>query len=359
MNLRRISWVLIAATAALAIAAYVGRARLGERMLSTAATSRFGTDAVARLPDGLYVGLCGAGSPLPDQRRSGPCTVVIAGRRLFLVDAGSGAARSLARMGFDAGGIEALFLTHYHSDHIDGLGEVMLQRWAGGAHADPLPVHGPTGIEQVLGGFMGAYALDESYRVAHHGARVVPPSGFGGVARSFVVTEPDGRVVLVDEPDLQIVAFAVEHDPVHPAVGYRIRYKYRTAVLSGDTSKSAAVQREASGVDLLVHEGLSPRLVGILQQAAAEAGRENLARIFHDIPGYHTTPEQAAEIARDAGVGFLLINHVVPALTIPGSEEVFLGDARKTFAGTVRVGVDGDFVGLPAGSKAIVFSNLD
>ncbi len=59
---------------------------------------------------------------------SGPCTVVIAGQRMFLIDAGAGAARNLTRMGFNPGDIEALFLTHFHSDHIDGLGEVRQMR---------------------------------------------------------------------------------------------------------------------------------------------------------------------------------------------------------------------------------------
>jgi ribonuclease Z len=214
-------------------------------------------------------------------------------------------------------------------------------------------------VAEVISGFMQAYTLDKSYRIAHHGDQVVPPGGFGGEAHPFDVAAPDGRVVLIDEPDLQVVAFSVTHAPVHPAVGYRIRYKDRTVVLSGDTSKCAAVQREAQGVDLLVHEGLSAPLVDILRRSAEKAGRMNLAKIFHDIPGYHTTPEQAAEIARDAGVGFLLINHVVPALPVPGAEAAFLGSAGKIFSGKIRVGVDGDFVSLPAGSKAIEFSNLD
>ena len=79
-------------------------------------------DPLAALPDGLHVGLCGAGSPFPDDQRSGPCTAVVAGRRLFIFDSGSGAGRNIARMRLNAGQIEALFLTHYHSDHIDGLG---------------------------------------------------------------------------------------------------------------------------------------------------------------------------------------------------------------------------------------------
>ena len=359
MTGRRIALTVLAAAVLLATIGYANRAAISTRVLQRVADRRLAAHPLSELADGLHVGLCGAGSPLPDNRRGGPCTVVIAGKRMFLVDAGSGAARNLARMGFNPGDIEALFLTHFHSDHIDGLGEVMLQRWAGGAREQPLPVYGPTGVSEVVGGFMQAYTPDESYRIAHHGEKVVPPGGFGGESRSFEVAEPDGRVVLIDDPDLQVVAFSVNHAPVHPAVGYRIRYKDRTVVLSGDTSKSASVQREARGVDLLVHEGLSVPLVGILQRSAEKAGRTNLAKVFHDIPGYHTTPEQAAEIARDAGVGFLLINHVVPALPLPGSAAAFLGNAREIFRGTLRVGVDGDFVSLPAGSKATQFRNLD
>jgi ribonuclease Z len=205
----------------------------------------------------------------------------------------------------------------------------------------------------VLAGFLQAYAPDKVYRVAHHGPVVVPPDGFGGTARPFDVAAPDGRVVIVDEPDLEIVAFTVDHEPVHPAVGYRIRYKDRTVVLSGDTRKSANVQREAAGVDLLVHEALSEPLVAILERSAAQAGRTNVAKIFADIPSYHTTPEQAAEIARDADVGYLLLNHIVPALPVPGQEAAFLGDSSRVFAGPLRVGRDGDFVSLPAGTKRI------
>jgi ribonuclease Z len=229
----------------------------------------------------------------------------------------------------------------------------MLQRWAGGSRSEPLPVYGPAGVDDVLAGFTQAYTPDKAYRVAHHGPAIVPPAGFGGTARPFVSDEPAGRVVLIEEPDLEIVAFTVDHEPVHPAVGYRIRYKDRTVVLSGDTRKSANVQREAQGVDLLVHEALSEPLVAVLQRGAERAGRTKLAKIFADIPGYHTTPEQAAEVARDAGAGYLLLNHVVPALPVPGLDAAFLGDAASIFGGPIRIGRDGDVVSLPAGSKQI------
>jgi ribonuclease Z len=142
---------------------------------------------------------------------------------------------------------------------------------------------------------------------------------------------------------------------VHPAIGYVVRYKGRSLVLSGDTKKSALVQREAQGVDLLVHEALSTPLMQVLQTAAGQAQRKNLQQIFLDVQNYHSSPEDAATIARDAKVGFLLLNHIAPPLPLPGMERAFLGQAHDIYNGTIKVGQDGDFVSLPVGSKDIAF----
>lgn len=343
---------LLAGGLLLAGAAWVWRAPLAIALAARVAPARLAADAQAGLPDGLHVGLCGAGSPFPDERRSGPCTVVVAGRRLFVFDAGGGSTRNLARMGFLHGRIDAIVLTHFHSDHIDGLGELMLQRWVAGPNAAPVPVWGPPGVEAVVAGFNQAYAPDRQYRVAHHGEPTMPSSGAGGVAQ-VVTLGADGRGTVWREGDLEITAFAVDHAPVHPALGYRIRYKDRSVVLSGDTRKSAAVQREATGADLLVHEALSPRLVGLLGEAAPGAGRPHLRKVFADIVDYHSTPEEAAQTAQAAGVRLLLLNHIAPPLPLPGLEAAFLGDAARHYAGPIRVGADGDFVSLPAGSTDV------
>jgi ribonuclease Z len=341
--------------AALAIATFAFRVPLSLAIAKKVAAERIALDALNELPDGLHVGLCGAGSPFPDDKRSGPCTLVVAGKRLFVVDTGSGSVRNIGKMGFQHGRISAIFLTHFHSDHIDGLGELMLQRWGSAAHTEPVPVYGPPGVETVVNSFMQAYAQDRGYRVTHHGDATVPASGFGGQPLPFTLG-PEGRVVVLKEADLVVTAFSVDHGPVHPAVGYRFDYKGRSVVISGDTKKSAAVQREASAVDLLVHEAMSTPLTSLLENGAAQAGRLNLAKIFKDIPNYHTTPEEAAETARDAKVGYLLLNHIAPPLPLPGLEKAFLGEAPRIYGGPIRVGVDGDFVSLPAGSSAIQHS---
>lgn len=310
-------------------------------------------DPLAALPDGLHVGLCGAGSPFPDELRSGPCTVVVAGRRMFVFDSGGGAARMLSRMRLNPGQIEALFFTHYHSDHIDGLGELMLQRWIQRTSREPLDVYGPVGLQPVLQGFQTAYTLDQGYRVAHHGTEAVPPEGFGGRAHVFELPADSGRRVVLSGPDLEIVAFTVEHAPISPAVGYRIRYKDRTVVLSGDTKKTASVARESQGVDLLVHEALSPVLLSILENGFSAAGRKNLSKIMHDVLNYHTSPEEAAEIAQGAGVRALVLNHIVPPLPSSGLHPAFLERAGQIYSGPLRIGADGDWYTLPAGSREV------
>ena len=352
MKIRNFLLSVCVALGALALAAYAFRAPLSMALAKRLAARHLASDPMAELPDGLHVGLCGAGSPFPDEKRSGPCTLVVAGKRLFIFDAGNASARNIGRMGFNHGRIDAIFLTHFHSDHIDGLGELLLQRWVSMSNATQVPVYGPAGVEQVVAGFAQAYAQDQHYRVAHHGEAVMPSSGSGGKALPFV-TEPSGRVVLLKDDALEIAAFSVDHAPVHPAVGYRISYKGRSLVLSGDTRKSAAVAREAMGVDLLVHEALSEPLMAILGEAAAQAQRPKLKQLFSDIVDYHSSPEQAAETARDAKVGYLLLNHIAPPLPLPGMDKAFLGNAPKRYSGPIQVGADGDFISLPAGSTQI------
>ncbi len=337
-------------------AAYVFRGDLALVLMQRTLERNMATDAISELPDGLHVGLCGAGAPMPAADRSGPCVVVIAGKRMFVVDTGTGGVRTLARMGLQPGSVERVLLTHFHSDHIDGLGEMMLQRWVGAANAKPVSVHGPRGIEAVVEGFNMAYATDKSYRIAHHGEAIAPSTGFGGIAQPFEL-DTAGNAIVLDEGGLTIEAFNVEHAPVEPAVGYRITYKGRIAVISGDTKKSLAVEQRAAGVDLLVHEALSPKLVGLIGDAAAKSGRNNISKIMHDILDYHTTPEEAADIAAKAKVKALLLYHIVPPLPLSALEGPFLGTAREIFKGPLHVGRDGDFVTMPAGTTEVRFSN--
>jgi ribonuclease Z len=233
----------------------------------------------------------------------------------------------------------------------------MLQRWVGGARKEPVPVHGPPGVEVIVSAFNAAYTPDRGYRIAHHGMAVAPPAGFGGSPKAFALGDARAETIVLDSEGLKIAAFRVDHSPVEPAVGYVFTYKGRKLVISGDTNANANVEAAAKGADLLIHEALAPNLVAIVRDAAKEAGRQNIAKIMHDIIDYHTTPEQAAAIAERAGVGYLLLHHIAPALPLGALEGPFLGKARSLYRGPIRVGRDGDLVSLPAGSKSIAHTN--
>ncbi len=315
-------------------------------------------EVLAELPDGLHLVLCGAGAPLPDPTRAGACVLVLAGQDLYVVDVGSGSPRNFAPMGIPAGRVNAVFLTHFHSDHFDGLGELMTTRWAGGAHKSALPVHGPEGVQQVVNGLNMAYAQDFEYRIAHHGETVTARSGAGASPQPFRLPKTGEGHRVLEHNGLVVTAFAVEHAPVSPAVGYRFDYKGRSLVISGDTKKSTNLIEFSRSVDLLVHEALAPHVMAIIGEAAEEAGAKHVAKIAIDVLDYHTTPVEAAEVASEANVGHLLFYHLVPPLPARPMEKFFLKGTEDAFAGDMTIGRDGTMISLPANSKAIETGSL-
>lgn len=313
-----------------------------------------GVDMSADLPDGLHVYMCGAGSPMPDATRAGPCLGVLAGERAYVFDIGSGGTRNLGSMGFPIGRLDTIYLTHLHSDHMDGLGELMTIAWVAGARSEPMPIAGPVGTASVVDGFNTAYRLDSTYRTAHHGPEVANPSGFGGAARELTVPAGlPGTQVVFEDADLKITAIRVEHAPVDPAFGYRIDYKDRSLAISGDTMFHPGFVAASKGVDLMVHEALDPEMVRAIGAQFAERGQANNAKIFSDILDYHASPEDAARAAQEAGAEHLVLYHLVPPLPVRLLNTLFLGDANSEFDGKISVGADGMVFSLPAGSEKI------
>jgi ribonuclease Z len=232
-----------------------------------------------------------------------------------------------------------------------------MQSWALGRPV-PLRVYGPPGIEAVVAGFEAAYAPDTGYRVAHHGALLMPPGARPLQARALEVPAEGTTVVFEDGP-LRVQAFAVDHAPVSPAYGYRVDFEGRSVVVSGDTRPSENLVAAARGADLLVHEALAAHLIGAAERAASAAGLARRARIAHDIPGYHTTPVQAAEIAAKAGVRMLVLTHLVPPPDNALLRRLFAQGVADAWDGQIVLGEDGMHFSLPPGSQEIALEELD
>lgn len=323
-----------------------------DRMIAKRPDSLFKEDALRAL-------LCGTGSPLPHATRAKACVAVFAAGRFWVVDTGQGSWNKLALIGVDAARIGAVFFTHFHSDHIGDLGELNLNTWVQGRDA-PLRVFGGPGVERVVAGFNEAYALDRGYRVAHHGADFLPPE------RGLIQAEPiaqldesDERKVILTEGGLEISAFAVHHDPIKPAYGYRFDYKGRSVVITGDTAKSDAVVRAAKGADVLVHEAQANHLVAMLGAAGAAANRPRVAKIMGDIPSYHSSPVEAAEVANAAGVKLLVLYHLTPSPPAKFVETIFTRGVSDVRAKDWILADDGLLIELPGGSDAVNVSRLE
>lgn len=333
-------WATLGVVMLAGIAVYAERDAIAMRLIQRGAEAAMGRDVMASLSkDQLHVGFCGTGSPLPSRERAAACTVVIAGGKLFVFDMGEGAGETLTLMGMPLDKIEGVWLSHLHSDHFEGLGPFTLQRWAGTSAKTPLPVFGPEGVTEITDGLNAAYRIDSTYRIAHHGEAVVPPSGFGMTGKAVAPG------VVYDADGVKITAFAVDHDPIKPALGYRVDWRGRSVTITGDTAYTPALAEAARGSDLLVSELLSPRMVKILENSARKAGNANRAKIFADIQDYHISPEQAADVAKQAGVKKLAFTHIVPSVPKP-MEFALTGNAADHYAGPIKVMRDGDLISI-------------
>ncbi|MFM8791743.1 MAG: MBL fold metallo-hydrolase, partial [Solirubrobacterales bacterium] len=114
----------------------------------------------------------------------------------------------------------------------------------------------------------------------------------------------------------------------------------------------------AQGANLLVHDALSTELLMMVSEAARDAGLSTRGQILADVPDYHATAPEAADAAREAGVGALAITHIVPPLPLKGLEAIFLADAEERFDGPLWLARDGDLYSLPTGSDQLDRSNL-
>jgi len=313
-------------------------------LLTLAQQSRVATPVFDN--DQLHVVLCGTGSPLPDANRAQACTAIVAGDEFVLVDTGSGSWRKVATNNLPAQNLSAVLLTHFHSDHIGDLGEVVMQSWAAG-RTQKLNVYGPPGVEKVVAGFAQAYALDTDYRVLHHGDKLMPRATAGATAQPVKLKSDDAPALVFERNGLKVLAFKVNHDPVSPAYGYRFEYKGRVVVVSGDTAKSDNLAKQAAGADLLIHEVIAKNLVQFVATNFENAGNQRRAKLSHDIITYHTSPVEAAEVAAAAKVETLVFTHIIPSPNNPQIEQALTRGVSDVFNGKVVLGNDGMRFDLP------------
>ncbi len=274
----------------------------------------------------IAVTLLGTGTPDPRIDRFGSSILVNAGGQNLLFDAGRGAIMRLGQIGVSPGAIDQVFLTHYHSDHLNGLADLWLTSRLPphGNRKVPFPMTGPTGVQAIADGMRDTYQNDIAIREADE---KLPPE-----ASQFTVTEFDTDGVVYDKNGVTVTAFAVNHgELIHPAYGYRVDYNGHSVALSGDTKHDENLVAHAKATDLLIHE------VAI----AASAMLENPA--IQRILDHHTPPDQAGEVFTQVAPKLAVYSHIVtlhPPGTPEQSAEELLAATRTTYDGPLLVGAD-------------------
>jgi ribonuclease BN (tRNA processing enzyme) len=247
--------------------------------------------------------------------------------RNIVVDCGAGVAIGLARQGVDLKHIDAIVITHLHSDHYLDLGPLIHTAWTAGL-SRPVDVHGPRGLEAYWQHFLAAMRFDIETRIADEGRPDLEP-----LLRIHVLAE--GSFPLF--PEVRATVIRNVHPPVADSFALRFDGARHSVVFSGDTAFHPPVADLAHGADLLVHEALHP---GGVERLVARVGNGD-GRLKRHLLASHTPAEDAGRIAAMAGAKALALNHMVPIddpLIKPSDWEA---EVRRTFTGRLHVGGDG------------------
>lgn len=267
----------------------------------------------------MKVTLLGTGSPLPDAHRAGPATLVQAGGRTLLFDAGRGVVLRLTAAGVLPGMLDLVLLTHLHSDHTVDFNDLVTTRWVMSPVPSPLPVTGPPGTDAYTRRVLAMLSDDIGWRLAHHEDLTWDPECAVTEVLDGVVLELDG---------VRITAAPTDHRPVHPTVGYRVEHDGRAVAIAGDTVPCEGLDRLCAGADVYVQTVVREDLVRAIPSPR-----------FQDILDYHSSCEQAGETAARAGVRTLVLTHPVPT-PAPGSEDEWVALAAKHFDGEIILAED-------------------
>ncbi|GAB4530414.1 MAG: MBL fold metallo-hydrolase [Anaerolineae bacterium] len=308
------------------------------------------TAAELQRTDQITTVLCGTASPAANTGAQS-CTAVFVNGQFLLFDIGNNAMQSMMDSNIPLQEVDAVFITHYHNDHYAELGEVMEWSWINGRR-HILPIHGPTGLTQIVDGFWSAYELERSYRTAHHGAEVMPPEWSGVEAFEFVAPEGDAPMVVYENDGVTVEAFRATHEPIHPAVGYRITYADTLIVISGDTVLTSAVIANSQDADLLVAEVMNMSAIEVMEDTLREIGQEDAAQIFFDIRDYHMDVSDVARLAEDANVERLALTHLAPYVQSRLQlNALFVDPIREVYEGEIFAGEDGLTIVIPVSQQ--------
>ena len=266
------------------------------------------------------------GGPRPRRANSAAAQVILSHGAAYVVDCGDGVARQLVLAGVSLASLRHVLITHHHSDHNADYGNLIWLAWTAGLRTR-VDAWGPPPIEKMTRLFFEMNSYDIDTRIADEGRVPLVPL--------VHVHEINGAAVILQDDNMKVTTALVHHPPVAPAFAYRFDGRDRSIVVSGDTAPSDDLIELARGADVLIHDALYAPAVDRLV-----ADVPNATSLKKSILSHHTTAEDAGRIAKAAGVGLLVLSHLIPADDPEVTERMWLDAAHAHFQGKVIVGRD-------------------
>lgn len=265
----------------------------------------------------------------PAIRQGGPSptsSLLRLGGRRIVVDCGLGVARGLVEAGMSLKDLDLVFVTHLHSDHVLELGALLHTAWTAGLDR-PVRVFGPPGTGHYWTRFVQALDFDIEIRIADEGRPDI---------RQLVEVEEYSEGNVLEEGGLRVRALRVDHPPVTDCFALRFDHAEGSIVFSADTAHFPPLGEFAKGADVLVHEAM---LAEGVDRLVARTG--NGARLREHLYASHSLASEAGSIAAQAGVGRLVLNHLIPADDPTVGPADWEAAARVAWEGPLTIASDG------------------
>jgi ribonuclease Z len=269
----------------------------------------------------MQLTLLGTGCPAVHANRYGPAQIVRHGDTTLLVDCGSGVTQRMAQAGISGRDIDAVLLTHMHSDHVIDLFQLVISSWHQGRDR-PMRVFGPQGTYAYVDGMVSLWQSEMERRIEHERR----PSALA-LQTEVIELKPDE---MVEFGAMRVRAVEVDHKPVRHAYGYAFETDEAKLVISGDTRPCDTLTEAARGADLLLHE------VFVHREMQPIEGRRT-AETIEAVASYHTLSSDVGKVAAKAGAKWLALTHFVP----PDCDtEALHREVAADFSGKVTMGED-------------------
>ena len=242
--------------------------------------------------------LLGIGCPSIDYKRCGSSNLVSTKKTKILIDCGSGVTQRLHQLGVSSANINALFLTHLHSDHVVDLYQLIISSWHS-YRIKPWKIYGPIGTKKFVKKIMDSWQDERNQRIKYE-----LRSSTKALKTEVIEINSSGTITI---NDIKVQYFEVDHKPVKYAFGFNFLHKGKKLTISGDTRPCENIMKYAQKSDLLLHEVYINH-----EMKKIKFSKMRSKQTLHNVKSYHTSSDEVGKIAKISKCKKLVLTHFVP-----------------------------------------------